>query len=328
MALINPLHALLAPCLFLLTLPLAIFAGLTTTIAFTVLVCRVVIVYLDIALSLLPKAPRPLRLGFRRSRAPLPSASRLVPRTSRASSFAGPLPTGAVASDFRGDIASRNASYNNVATSPVSTRRRRRRPSSVSVVSAISAGTVTPSGDTGLGLGLGLLPSIGLERDYEGIGGWRVGEESDNAAAPLADDAWTTINSRFELPDNGSSHRPRSRHHHHHGSASSSSNTNINSLSHSNSAVVGSTHGHGHGHFRSPSPGPTTPGEGGYLMMKGRNHSPESKPYSRATASPNSSRVRTPSRPCQAFSAAAATAKGGPADSYFPLTASPKTAKR
>jgi hypothetical protein len=143
-------------------------------------------------------------------------------------------------------------------------RRRRHRRSS----SALStAGTTTPISEKGLGL----LPSIGPERDFEGIGGWRLGGD---------DETWTTINSRLELPD---------KQH------------------------------HGRNHHRSPSGGPTTPGEGGYLMMKGRNRSPGAKHL----ASPNSSRTRTPTGPRIAF------ANKSFLDSYFPsLKTSPKGPKK
>jgi hypothetical protein len=112
-----------------------------------------------------------------------------------------------------------------------------------------------------------LLPSIGPERDFEGVGGWRLSGD---------DETWTTINSRLELPDKQY---------------------------------------HGRNHHRSPS-GPTTPGEGGYLMMKGRTRSPSAI---RTSASPNSGRTRTPSGPRIAFTNKSFI------DSYFPsLKTSPK----
>lgn len=213
MALLNPVYAFLVPFLFIVTVPLAIFAGITTTLAFSILILRVLAVYLDVALSLVP--------GYLGGRKP-----RYLHHHSRSSS---------------------------AATSPSLTplRRRRRRRSS----SALSAGTVTPLGESTLGL----VPSIGPERDFEGIGGWRVGD----------DEGWTTINSRLELPDKQ----------------------------------------YGRNHHRTPS-GPTTPGDGGYLMMKGRAGSPESK---RTAPSPNSSRTRTPSGPRVGFLGKSH------ADGYFPM---------
>lgn len=42
--------------------------------------------------------------------------------------------------------------------------------------------------------GLGLSQSVGPTRDFEGVGGWRIGDPSDDDAL------WTNINSRLELP--------------------------------------------------------------------------------------------------------------------------------
>lgn len=39
----------------------------------------------------------------------------------------------------------------------------------------------------------GLAPSVGIERDFEGVGGWRLNDSND-------DDGWENINSRLELP--------------------------------------------------------------------------------------------------------------------------------
>jgi len=74
-------------------------------------------------------------------------------------------------------------------------RRRKRRSSSSS---ALSAGSITPvAGENSLGLS----QSVGAIRDYEGVGGWRLSELSDDDAL------WTKINSRLELPaDHGRRH--------------------------------------------------------------------------------------------------------------------------
>uniref|UniRef100_L2G7J3 Uncharacterized protein n=1 Tax=Colletotrichum fructicola (strain Nara gc5) TaxID=1213859 RepID=L2G7J3_COLFN len=136
MALINPMYAIIVPFLFLFTVPLAIFAGITTTLAFTVLIFRVILVYFDLALSLLPSyiTGRPRYLSYA-SKTPSPA---------------------------------------------------RRQPDARLHVSG----------------GIGLFPSVGIDRDYEGLGGWRLGNGND-------DELWTTINSRLELPD-----RQYQRHHH------------------------------------------------------------------------------------------------------------------
>lgn len=238
MALLNPIYVLFVPFLFVVTVPMALFAGVTTTLAFSVLICRGILVYLDLALSYVNrslhglKVPSHLHQAAARSDPPSPTPSYLALR-----------------------------------------RRRQRRPSSVSI---LSGGTVTPVSND---VGLGLTPSIGAERDYEGLGGWRVGGD---------DEIWTTINSRLELPD-----RQHNRHHH-----------------------------------RSPSGGgASTPGTGGdFLMMKRRTRSPETKagkpPVSAGPASPNSSRIRTPSTSRVGF---------GPSmtqEGYFSLVMSPKMASK
>ncbi|KAF4982733.1 hypothetical protein FZEAL_1686 [Fusarium zealandicum] len=245
MALLNPVYAFVVPFLFVVTVPLAVFAGITTTVAFSVLILRVLAVYIDVALSFVPHY-----LGGRK-------IHQYSPRSYRPHHHLGddaPAP----GSLFNNTIPSSSSS----AALESSLRRRRQRPSS----SALSAaGTATPVSEKGFGI----APSIGPERDFEGVGGWRLGGD---------DDTWTTINSRLELPD---------KQH------------------------------HGRNHHRSPS-GPTTPGEGGYLMMKGRTRSPEAK-----RSSPNSSRTRTPSGPRVAFGSKSF------ADGYFPsLKTSPKGLKR
>lgn len=252
MALLNPVYVFIVPFLFVVTLPLAVFAGITTTLAFSVLIFRVIFVYLDIALSLVAR------------------------------SFAGLLKH--KHGPFRHVSSSSDASaYNSLSPSASTSllrRQRRRRPSTASVM---SAGSATPASD----VGLGLIPSVGAERDFEGIGGWRDGDEND-------DEVWTTINSRLELPD-----RQHNRNHH-----------------------------------RTLSGGPTTPGEGSFLMMKGRTRSPEKKPLVLASAtasgstvvsnstSPNSSRTRAPSASRVGHTGMAQS------ESYFPLIMSPKQSSR
>ncbi|KAF5025812.1 hypothetical protein F66182_2145 [Fusarium sp. NRRL 66182] len=246
MALLNPVYASVVPFLFVVTVPLAVFAGITTTIAFSVLILRVLAVYIDVALSFVPHC-----LGGRKIRPYRPNNYR--PHSQLLDPSAPSALYNTLSPPSAGSIAFES-----------SLRRRRHRRSS----SALStAGTTTPISEKGFGL----LPSIGPERDFEGIGGWRLGGD---------DETWTTINSRLELPD---------KQH------------------------------HGRNHHRSPS-GPTTPGEGGYLMMKGRTRSPETK---RSSASPNSSRTRTPSGPRIAFTSKSFV------DSYFPnFKTSPKGVKK
>ncbi|PFH56169.1 hypothetical protein XA68_16957 [Ophiocordyceps unilateralis] len=223
MALINPVQTLFVPFLFVAMIPLAVFAGITTTLAFSVLGFRVIAVYLDIALSLMPQC-------FSSSESP--------PVVTASSSSPSSLGANHQQSRHRSLSPATSSSTHSVDNSPTTPtqqhllhlhlhqaqsvpRRHRRRPSSLT--SVVSAGSITPGG----GMAMGLMPSVGPDRDFEGVGGWRDDRGGN-------DDTWTTINSRFELPD-----RVYARNHH-----------------------------------RSPSGGAVTPGDTGVLMMKARARSP------------------------------------------------------
>ncbi|PTB73026.1 hypothetical protein M440DRAFT_1340778 [Trichoderma longibrachiatum ATCC 18648] len=173
MALLNPLYAFVVPFLLVTTIPLAIFAGITTTFAFSILILRVFVVYLDIALSLVSQ-----------------SLSHLT--ESSAAKFHHPRRPSSSSPSSSSSVHSRTNSVSPSASSTLLKRQhnsRRRRLSS----SVYSAGSATPASD----IGLGLIPSVGAERDFEGIGGWRLGDDDDDDEEHL----WTTINSRCELPD-------------------------------------------------------------------------------------------------------------------------------
>ncbi|KAM0325892.1 hypothetical protein ACHAQA_007195 [Verticillium albo-atrum] len=176
MALLNPVYAFIVPFLFLFTVPLAIFAGITTTFAFTVLLFRVVLVYLDLALTLLPSYLSLRRLPHQRRGHQLPAAKTPATLSTASSRSVSPVQT----------TTSRTLSF---------TRTPHRRPRSRRPSTSIGGATTPDPPST-----LSLLPSTGLDRDFEGIGGWRLGSSVD-------DDRWTMINSRLELPD-------RQRHHH------------------------------------------------------------------------------------------------------------------
>lgn len=182
MAVLNPAYIVIVPFLFLCTIPLAIFAGITTTVAFTVLVFRVILVYTDLALALVPSY---LSFRTRNRRYPyravtLGKISTAGSPTSRANSSRSPSPVFS--------SSSRTLSL---------TRMRRRGSRRPSIAGSIGSATPIPPAE-----GTGLVPSIGLDRDFEGVGGWRVGD--------IDDERWTTINSRLELPDR----QHTNRHHH------------------------------------------------------------------------------------------------------------------
>lgn len=177
MAIINPVYALIVPFLFIFTIPLAVFAGVTTTLAFSVLMFRVAIVYVDIAVNMVPQ----YLTGRRVYPFPRGYASTLL-STTEASSNMPPSPVG--------------SGTNSPPTSrQVARHHRRRRTSGASLH---SVGSITPVDDH-IGSkrnSFMMIPSIGMDRDFEGVGGWRLGGRNPDDD----DDAWTHINSRLELP--------------------------------------------------------------------------------------------------------------------------------
>ncbi|KAI1204001.1 hypothetical protein F5X97DRAFT_282731 [Nemania serpens] len=150
MVFISPLKIFIFPFAFLVALPLALCAGVTTILAFLVLFLRLFLVYFDVGLETL----RHVLVG--------PAAQgRYI--TSRRPSTNSPPPPSPV--------------------TPTSRHRRR-------VKRQGSSGSITPvSGFDGLSA---VTPSIGLERDFEGVGGWRL-ESVD-------EQQWYNLNSRLENP--------------------------------------------------------------------------------------------------------------------------------
>ncbi|KAK3391087.1 hypothetical protein B0H63DRAFT_131623 [Podospora didyma] len=225
MALINPVHGLVVPFLCVFTIPLAIFAGITTTLAFSVLMFRVAVVYLDIALAFVPQyftgrnkphaLPDPTTTsqghGRQRHRGSYDSrrTSSISPPGSAGSSGpttpspVSPFPSGGLGYQqqhmttlgYRSPGHRRKSSYGFGAA--MGTRGSRSRRSSQ--VSLASMGTITPIHEDDVARGVaplteaGLTPSVGMDRDFEGIGGWRLDDRGD-------DGDWANINSRLELP--------------------------------------------------------------------------------------------------------------------------------
>jgi hypothetical protein len=144
----NPLSLLVLPSILCASIPLAVFATFTTIFAFSVLIIRALLIYVNLALYLLPRS---------HIRDPAKPITPLV-------------------------LSSPALSSPSLARKPP----RRRRSS---VASAVSDPPTN----------LGLIPSLGPDRDYEGIGGWRVGNNAQE------DDPWVTVNPR-----------PASSHAHHH----------------------------------------------------------------------------------------------------------------
>ncbi|KAG5994112.1 hypothetical protein E4U52_001421 [Claviceps spartinae] len=175
MALLNPVYAFVIPFLFFVTAPLALLAGITTTLTFGLLMSRVIIMSLDVAFSFIPQS----LARFTSHRRYIHPQDQMLPATSTNTTPGG-----------NEDSARASSVYQQ---QPLLQSRRRRRTSSITSILS-TGGTTTPVGPVG-DFGLGLIPSVGPDRDYEGIGGWRVGDDDD--------ESWTTVNSRMELPEGG-----------------------------------------------------------------------------------------------------------------------------
>jgi len=100
MAILNPVHALVVSFLFVFTIPIAIFASITTTLAFCVLLFRVLVVYAELGFAVIPyyllgdKATRgaiPRSRSFSSSNAVVPGRSRRRRRGSTSSNLSGSI---------------------------------------------------------------------------------------------------------------------------------------------------------------------------------------------------------------------------------------------
>ncbi|KAM7190584.1 hypothetical protein V8F33_009374 [Rhypophila sp. PSN 637] len=309
MALINPVHGLVVSFLCLCTIPLAIFAGITTTLAFSILMFRVAVVYVDIALSMIPQYFRGGRSRPRVNDTPSTPHPRRSSRQSIALSPTGsasggsgysspssitafptysfpayppPPSTGGHRSPFR-----RKSSYGFGGTARHSRRSSQVSLASLGTITPIREGCVTPT--AGYGESGGITPSAGIDRDFEGIGGWRLDDQDDDAN-------WTNINSRLELPLERSSFSTRH-------------------------------------HQRSQSAGPTTPSEVTWLMMKSPSISggpsvTEKDPIvtNTAFAMPNARRQR--SSQSLKINTAVARVEQENSGGYFSAFISPKNMKK
>jgi len=289
MALINPVHGLVVPFLCLFTIPLAIFAGITTTLAFSVLMFRVAVVYLDIALAMIPQ----YFMGRSKPRinsvsTPHPRRPSIVPASPAESVSGGsgystpspisafppvqgtPYPTMGYRSPHR-----RKSSYGFGAVARHSRRSSQVSLASLGTITPIHEGFVTPAVEES-----GMTPSAGIDRDFEGIGGWRLDDHDDAG--------WTDINSRLELP----LERSLTRH-----------------------------------HQRSQSAGPTTPGDATWLMMETTPKSGSlsiEKETPTNFVSPNSSRLRSNN----SLTINSALTPLEQENGYFPALVSPKSLKK
>lgn len=153
MALLDYYQILIIPFILTFSIPLALFATITSFLAFTILLIRVLIIYAELAVAVIPY----YILGLTSPKGP--DASLLLSNTGHSSPNTPSPPS----------------------------RRRKRRTSSAS--NSTTSLTPVPSA-----LNLPLPQSIGPQRDFEGVGGWRLDAPSDD------DSLWTNMNSRLELP--------------------------------------------------------------------------------------------------------------------------------
>lgn len=210
MALINPVHGLVVPFLCIFTIPLAIFAGITSALAFSVLMFRVAVIYLDIALALVPQYFKG------KTRSGLPSSDKR--KHSRSDEWKTPVsPPGSAGScsgfSSPSPITPFPQTTGHLSSGYISPHRRkssygfgfalRKSRRSSSQVSLGSIGTITPIHEDEVSYDITPAPataaevsasSIGLDRDFEGVGGWRLDDGQDDGSD------WAAINSRLELP--------------------------------------------------------------------------------------------------------------------------------
>ncbi|CAO2653810.1 Nn.00g032210.m01.CDS01 [Neocucurbitaria sp. VM-36] len=156
----NPLYAVAPFVVFVVSIPLAIFAIMTTSLAVALLSCRALVVYFQLGVALASAWLLPA----------LPKSSSRVTSSHRPSSSGQSSPT----------------------------RQRNRRSSAVSTTSQDSA-TVAPAPHASRlhnksGSFSSLIGTSEITRDFEGVGGWRVAGDEDEEAL------WMGINSRLQLP--------------------------------------------------------------------------------------------------------------------------------
>lgn len=205
----NAIWSLILPFVCLFTIPLALVASLTTAFAFAVLVIRVASVYIDVALHIVPHYLQ------NRSRRPLIRPSDVEKRRHYYDGLRTPSsPTASFASGYStpspglafppapgytnpGWVSPRYPRSNYFVVGP---RRSHQGSSQASLGSAASAGPLH-EGETVNGhpsplpanADAYLTPSVGLDRDFEGVGGWRFCDDDEESAE------WTRINSRLDL---------------------------------------------------------------------------------------------------------------------------------
>jgi hypothetical protein len=158
----SPVYAVAPFVLLSISIPLAFFALVTTSIAITLLSFRALVVYVHLAIAIvgawLSPSPPPKNS--------LPRRSHAVPASARHS------PTGVRQRSRRTSIAGATSSQDALAYTTQKSNFLQRKNNSLTA----------------------LIGTSELTRDFEGVGGWRMAGDDDEEAL------WMGINSRLELP--------------------------------------------------------------------------------------------------------------------------------
>lgn len=181
MALLKSLYLFSLPILFSLTIGLAFFAVLTTISAFTVLLCRLLIIYTEIGFTLIP------HYLFGKSHAP----SIIIPAFFEDGPQAAATPSYVRRLGSSSDVSSA-AYFVEQQTGNRGARRTRKASLPTMKRSPLVIDHYANPANAPFALPISTAPPG--QRDFEGLGGWRLD------AGPEETVLWTSINSRLELP--------------------------------------------------------------------------------------------------------------------------------
>ncbi|KAI0425108.1 hypothetical protein F5Y09DRAFT_115629 [Xylaria sp. FL1042] len=184
MLLFNPLKLFVFPFVFFVALPLALCAGITTIVAFLVLFLRLFLVYFDVGLETLRYA----LIGHA-------THARYIAVGSAGTTFLMRNRINFRHFQSHGTPTPGSSSISTPSSSPLATTSKHRRH--VKRHGSGGSGLVTPKPSSDPFSAV--APSIGLERDFEGVGGWRL-ESTDVDTDNPEEQQWCNLNSRLENP--------------------------------------------------------------------------------------------------------------------------------
>lgn len=202
MAILIQLTSLTIPLILSLSIPLLGFAFFTTLISLSVLLLRVLIVYFELFLAVIPHYL-----------SPFPKTCPLDTPKRHDIKYATKIrTTGPVARRRRRSSSSLNSVISSTSITPTLSTSSIVPKSTSGVIPHLKASASTSAIIHPLALSTHSRPQQAYtgtssergSRDYEGVGGWRLGGDDDYEAA------WTNINSRLELPAEHSRRHKRS----------------------------------------------------------------------------------------------------------------------